>query len=83
VILCALPIAGVDPDAEAIRNYLHERLASYKLPRHVLFFEENEISFTGTQKVQIGPLREEVLRRLRAGRIVIEGFEYGDEDEPA
>ena len=81
VILCALPIAGAAPDAEAIRDYLRERLAAYKLPRHVLFFEEHEISFTGTQKVQIGPLRAEVLQRLRAGRTVIEGFEYSDEEQ--
>jgi acyl-CoA synthetase (AMP-forming)/AMP-acid ligase II len=81
VILCVLSIAGAAPDAEAIRNYLRERLAAYKLPRHVLFFGEHEISFTGTQKVQVGPLRQEVLRRLRAERIVIEGFEYSDEDE--
>jgi fatty-acyl-CoA synthase len=83
VILCALPIAGAALDAEAIRNYLRERLAAYKLPRHVLFFEEDEISFTGSQKVQVGPLREEVLRRLRAGRIAIEGFVYSDEAEHA
>jgi len=81
VILCALPIAGAALDAEAIRNHLRERLAAYKLPRFVLFFEENEISFTGTQKVQVGPLREEVLRRLRAGHTAIEGFVYGDESE--
>ena len=81
MILCALPIAGAAPDAEAIRDYLRERLAAYKLPRHVLFFEEHEISFTGTQKVQIGPLRAEVLQRLRAGRTVIEGFEYSDEEQ--
>jgi fatty-acyl-CoA synthase len=81
VILCALPIPGAAPDAEAIRTYLRVRVAAYKVPRHVLFFRENEIEFTGNQKIQFGPLREEVERRLRTGRIAIDGFVYGDEEE--
>ncbi|NQZ96732.1 MAG: acyl--CoA ligase, partial [Myxococcales bacterium] len=76
VILCALPIRSAALDAEAIRSYLRERLSAYKVPKHVLFFEEDEIAFTGNQKIQVGPLREEVLRRLRAGRTVIDGYAY-------
>jgi len=76
VILCALPIRSAALDAEAIRSYLRERLSAYKVPKHVLFFEEDEIAFTGNQKIQVGPLREEVLRRLRARRTVIDGYAY-------
>jgi len=81
VVLCALPIPGTSPDPAAIRSYLRERLAAYKVPRHILFFEENEIEFTGSQKIQIGPLRAEVQRRLRASQTVIDGFDYGEGEQ--
>ena len=79
VILCVLPSEGATPEEAAVRSYLRERLGAYKLPRRVLFFSEDEVAFTGNQKIQSGPLREAVLRRLRAERAVIAGFEYGDE----
>ena len=79
VILCVLPSAGATPDEDAIRAHLREKLAAYKVPRRVLFFEEGEIAFTGNQKIQTAPLRQAVLQRLRAERALIAGFEYGDE----
>jgi len=79
VILCALPNHGSAPAPETIRGYLRDRLAAYKVPRHILFFEEDEIEFTGSQKIQLAPLRDEVERRLCATKISIEGFTYGDE----
>ncbi len=79
VILCALPNHGSAPAPETIRSYLRDRLAAYKVPRHILFFEEDEIEFTGSQKIQLAPLRDEVERRLCATKISIEGFTYGDE----
>ena len=60
--------AGAPPDAlldaDQIARWLRPRLATYKQPRAVLFFEESELSFTGSQKVQRAPLRERVLRRI-------------------
>jgi acyl-CoA synthetase (AMP-forming)/AMP-acid ligase II len=79
VILCALPNHGSAPAPETIRSFLRDRLAAYKVPRHILFFEEDEIEFTGSQKIQLDPLRDEVERRLCATKISIEGFTYGDE----
>jgi fatty-acyl-CoA synthase len=51
-------------DADQIARWLRPRLATYKQPRAVLFFEESELSFTGSQKVQRVPLRERVLRKI-------------------
>lgn len=51
----------------AVVAALRERLASYKLPHRVLFFAEDELHLTGTQKVRAGQLR-----RLAARRIVDE-----------
>ena len=56
--------AGALLDAEQIAQWLRPRLATYKHPRAVLFFEESEFSFTGSQKVQRAPLRELVLGRI-------------------
>ncbi|TFG95314.1 MAG: long-chain fatty acid--CoA ligase, partial [Myxococcales bacterium] len=38
VVLCAVPALGRKVDEEAIRAFLRERLASYKVPRRVLAF---------------------------------------------
>ena len=41
------------------------------------FFDEGEITFTGTQKIQAGPLREAAEARLRAERAHVAGHRYG------
>jgi fatty-acyl-CoA synthase len=39
-------------------------LASYKVPRHVLFFCEDEVALTGNAKIKAGELRELAAKRL-------------------
>jgi hypothetical protein len=51
-------------------------LASYKVPRCILFFAEEELSLTGNQKIQVAPLREAALARLEAERVEIDGVVY-------
>ena len=51
-------------DEASVREFLRQRLASYKVPRRVLFFREDELSMTGSAKVKAGALRELVARRL-------------------
>jgi fatty-acyl-CoA synthase len=65
VVTCVVPHDGVTLEETAIRDFLKERLASYKVPRRVLFFREDEISMTGTSKVKSGTLRELAAKRLR------------------
>jgi fatty-acyl-CoA synthase len=62
----APPEAPLDAplDGDQIAQWLRPRLATYKQPRAVLFFEESELSFTASQKVERAPLRERVLRRI-------------------
>ena len=45
-------------------EFLRERLASYKVPRHVLFFREDEIALTGNAKIKSGDLRQLAAQRL-------------------
>ena len=77
VVLCAIPREGAATDGEALRGFLRERLAPYKVPRCVLFFRPDELAYTGNQKIQSGPLREAALARLAAGRVEIAGHVYG------
>jgi fatty-acyl-CoA synthase len=76
VVLCAIAQPGAAPDGEAIRAFLRERLAPYKVPRRVLFFRSEELAYTGNQKIQLAPLRAAALARLAAERVAIAGHEY-------
>jgi fatty-acyl-CoA synthase len=64
-----VPHDGVVLDTGQLLAFLRERLASYKLPRHVLFFREDEVAVTGNAKIKAGELRELAANRLRAGRV--------------
>jgi fatty-acyl-CoA synthase len=66
VVTCAVPHEGVAVEETAIREFLKERLASYKVPRRVLFFREDELSLTGSAKVKSSTLRELAAKRLSA-----------------
>ena len=79
IVLCAVPVEGGAVDAEALRSFLRERLAAYKVPRCVLVFRPDEVTYTGNQKLQLEPLRDAALAKLRAARVEIAGFAYGEE----
>jgi fatty-acyl-CoA synthase len=79
IVLVAVHGDGAAPDGEAIRAYLREHLAVYKVPKLVLPFRDDEIAYTGNQKIQTGPLREAALARLRRDRLEIDGFSYHEE----
>jgi acyl-CoA synthetase (AMP-forming)/AMP-acid ligase II len=79
LVLCAVPREGARPDEAEIRSFLAARLAAYKVPRRVLFFAADELAWTGSQKIQIAPLREAALRRLEREGAEIAGHRYADE----
>lgn len=64
VVTCAVPHQNVVLDEAAIRDFLKARLASYKIPRRVFFFQEDEVSMTGSAKVKSALLRELAMKRL-------------------
>jgi fatty-acyl-CoA synthase len=64
VVACVVPHDDASVDADEIRGFLRERLASYKVPRHVLFFREEDIALTGTDKIKSGELRDLATKRL-------------------
>jgi fatty-acyl-CoA synthase len=46
------------------------KLASFKAPRAVLFFREDEFAVTGSEKVKTGALRDLATERLSGRKIV-------------
>ncbi|OBI11630.1 AMP-dependent synthetase [Mycobacterium sp. E2327] len=64
VVACVVPHDGVTIDTAELLARLRQRLASYKVPRHVLFFREDEVAVTGNAKIKAGELRELAVKRL-------------------
>jgi fatty-acyl-CoA synthase len=53
-----VPHDDVMLDAEQLLAFLRQRLASYRVPRHLLFFREDEVAVTGNAKIKASELRE-------------------------
>jgi fatty-acyl-CoA synthase len=62
VVSCVAANDGITLDADAITAFLKERLASFKIPKRILFVSDDEISVTGSGKVK--QLRDVVAARL-------------------
>ena len=67
VVSCVVPHDAATLDEEMIQNHARTRLASYKVPRRVLFFAADEFELTGSAKIKTADLR-----RLAAERIAQE-----------
>jgi fatty-acyl-CoA synthase len=65
----AVAFARLEPGQDAteaeVIDYCRGKIASFKIPRHVLFVDD--FPWTSSGKIQKARLREEALRRLRAG----------------
>jgi fatty-acyl-CoA synthase len=61
VVTCIVPADGMTLSEEAIRAFAKEKLASYKVPRRVLFLKEAELEMTGSSKVKTDALRKKVV----------------------
>lgn len=66
VVACIVPQGGAKLSEDDVRNFAKEKLASYKVPRRVLFFEEDELEVTGSAKVKSSKLRELAAERLQS-----------------
>jgi len=68
VVSCVVPQDGATLDAGEITAFLKTRLASFKVPRQILFFADDEVEVTGNGKVKSELLRQKVGERLGASR---------------
>lgn len=64
VVACIVPVDGLELEEQTVINFVKQRLASYKVPRKVLFFTEEDYPLTGNEKVKAGELRELACKRL-------------------
>jgi fatty-acyl-CoA synthase len=67
VVACVVPHEGAALDEAQVQAGARARLASYKAPRRVLFFQEHELKTTGSAKIKTADLRKLAAERLRAG----------------
>jgi fatty-acyl-CoA synthase len=65
VVACVVPHAMGGLSEEDVKAFAKEKLASFKVPRAVLFFAEEELATTGTNKIKTADLR-----KLAAGRLL-------------
>jgi fatty-acyl-CoA synthase len=66
VVLCVVVKDGHSSTPEDIRAFLKERIASYKVPKEIIFFGDGEIPMTGSDtKVKDLELRSLVQDRLK------------------
>lgn len=64
VVSCVLPHEGAKLDEATIREFASKRLASFKVPRRVLFLAEKDFAQTGSAKVKATELRKLAANRL-------------------
>lgn len=64
--ICIVRSSDAKPGAEELIEFCKERLARFKVPKHVLFLDENEIPTTATGKAQKFKLAELARQRLAA-----------------
>ncbi|HEV2686382.1 MAG TPA: fatty acid--CoA ligase family protein, partial [Actinomycetota bacterium] len=67
VVVVAVRADGANVDEENVRGFLRGRIASYKIPRRVIFIDERELSLTGNQKIKPEDLRALAGARLASG----------------
>ncbi|MFM5931753.1 MAG: class I adenylate-forming enzyme family protein [Novosphingobium sp.] len=64
VVTCVVAHDGASVTEADIKAYAKTRLASFKVPRKVLFFAEDELETTGSAKIKTAELRKLATERL-------------------
>lgn len=65
VVACIVPQDGVDLTEDAVRNFAKQQLASFKVPRRILFFGVDEFEWTGSAKVKSSELQALAKKKLQ------------------
>ncbi len=66
VVGCIVRHEGSGATEDSIRTFAREKLASYKVPRRILFFAESDLATTGNSKIKTADLRKLAADRLAA-----------------
>ena len=65
VVACIVPVDGATVLEAEVIAFCKGELASFKVPRRVLFFTDEEMAITGSEKVKSSQVRELATRRLQ------------------
>ncbi|QSR18325.1 class I adenylate-forming enzyme family protein [Novosphingobium sp. KA1] len=66
VVACIVPSHGAELDEAAVIAACKDHIASFKVPRRVLFFRDEDFAFTGSEKVKSSEVRKLARARLEA-----------------
>jgi acyl-coenzyme A synthetase/AMP-(fatty) acid ligase len=64
VVTCIVPVDDVMLDEGEIVAFLKREIASFKVPRHVLFFTDADFAVTGSEKVKSSVVKQLAARTL-------------------
>lgn len=64
VVSCVVPHEDARLDEAAIRDFGKQQLASFKVPRRVIFLSEGDLAQTGSAKVKTADLRQLAMEQL-------------------
>ncbi len=67
VVSCIVPLEGASLSEVEVTRFARDRLASFKVPRKVLFFAESDLATTGSSKIKTADLRKLAATRLKQG----------------
>lgn len=66
VVACVVPVEGAVIDVLALTTFLKQQLASYKLPRRLLVFNESDFVLTGNEKIKSAEIRAKAVERIKS-----------------
>lgn len=66
VVACIVPIDGTELSEQDIIRHVKAEIASFKVPRRVLFFSDEDYAITGSEKVKTSVVRELATKQLEA-----------------
>ena len=66
VVSCIVPVDGAVLDEDEIKAFVKQEVASFKVPRRVLFFTDEDFALTGNEKIKTSDLRALAVGRLGA-----------------
>jgi acyl-CoA synthetase (AMP-forming)/AMP-acid ligase II len=66
VVSCIVPVDGVELSDGEIAAFLKREIASFKIPRRILFFTDEQYALTGNEKVKASTVKELAIKRLEA-----------------
>ncbi len=64
VVSCIVRHEDADLDQQIVQTFAKETLASYKVPRRVLFFAEDDLELTGSAKIKAADVKKLAIERL-------------------